>query len=231
MLDHDLARLSAKILLGSLSVAGASALLIFWPAGDFEWPLGWRFLALMAALFTVSALVLASINPAIFGARSGFQEGTQRWDFALLSVLLPTMAAILPVAGLDASRFGWSHPPQQLVYLGYGFLVVAITVQTWAQAVNPFFEQGARIQSDRNQRAIESGPYGFIRHPGYASAFFLLSGASLALGSYWGLVPTVVASALLVVRTSLEDRMLQKGLPGYLDYARRTRYRLLPFVW
>ena len=102
---------------------------------------------------------------------------------------------------------------------------------TWAQAVNPFFEPGVRIQNERAQQVITSGPYRFIRHPGYAAAIAMFVGIPLALASWWGLLPAGLAIALLVVRTDLEDRLLQAELSGYADYVRRTHYRLVPGLW
>lgn len=110
-------------------------------------------------------------------------------------------------------------------------MLAGIAVTCWAQAVNPFFEPGVRIQSERHQRVIDSGPYRFVRHPGYVAALLLFFGMALALGSYWALLPAALAAALLVLRTAWEDRLLQAELPGYADYARRVRWRLLPGLW
>ncbi len=141
------------------------------------------------------------------------------------------MVAILPVAALDAGRFHWSAVPAWAVLSGYVGVLAGIAVTAWAQAVNPFFEPGVRIQSERHQRVIDIGPYRFVRHPGYIAALFLFFGMALALGSFWALVPAALAAALLVLRTSWEDRLLRAELPGYDDYSRRVRWRLVPGVW
>ena len=99
------------------------------------------------------------------------------------------------------------------------------------KAVNKFFEPSVRIQTDRGHHVIDTGPYAIIRHPGYAFGFAFFLGIPLALGSLWGLIPAIIMSALLVVRTVLEDRTLQNELPGYKQYAERVRYRLVPGVW
>jgi protein-S-isoprenylcysteine O-methyltransferase Ste14 len=205
--------------------------LIFLPAGSIRWWPGWIFLAVLFLALGLSALVLARVNPIIYRARSRFQPGTKGWDKALVSVILSAMVAIMPVAALDAGRFHWSAAPPWLVGLGYAALLAAIAVTTWAQAVNPFFEPGVRIQSERHQRVIDTGPYRIVRHPGYISALLLLFGMALALGSLWALAPAALASAVLVLRTSLEDRLLRAELAGYEDYAARVRYRLIPLVW
>lgn len=209
----------------------ALVVLIFLPAGSIGWRPGWVFLAVLILAFGVSALVLARINPMIYRARSRFQPGTKGWDKALLAVILPAMAAILPIAALDAGRYHWSGVPGWIVVPGYAAMLAGIAVTAWAQAVNPFFEPGVRIQSERHQRVIDGGPYRFIRHPGYVAALALFFGMALALGSFWALVPAALASVFLILRTSWEDRLLQAELPGYAGYARRVRWRLLPGLW
>ncbi|MNP09339.1 Isoprenylcysteine carboxyl methyltransferase (ICMT) family protein [compost metagenome] len=209
----------------------ALLVLIFLPAGTLAWSPGWIFLAVLILGFGVSALVLGRVNPVIYRARSRIQPGTKSWDKALLALILPAMTAVLPVAALDAGRFHWSAVPAWLVLAGYGAVLAGIAATAWAQAVNPFFEPGVRIQAERHQRVIDSGPYRFVRHPGYIAALFLFFGMALALGSFWALVPAALASALLVLRTSWEDRLLQAELAGYADYARRVRWRLIPGLW
>ena len=206
-------------------------LLLFLPAGSIAWLPGWVFVAVAVVTLGASALVLARVNPMIYRARSRFQPGTKSWDKALLAVILPAMVAILPVASLDAGRLHWSAVPLWTVVAGYAALVSGVAITGWAQAVNPFFEPGVRIQSERHQHVIDAGPYRLVRHPGYLAAILMFFGMALALGSYWGLVPAAVASAFLVVRTAFEDRLLGRELPGYADYARRIRFRLIPGVW
>ena len=205
--------------------------LVFLPAGSIGWRPGWIFIVVLLVAFGTSALVIARVNPVIYRARSRFQPGTKAWDKRLLAVLLPAMVAILPVAALDAGRFHWTAVSPWIVGVGYAALLAGIAVTGWAQAVNPFFEPGVRIQSERDQRVIDTGPYRLVRHPGYLSALLLFAGMALALGSYWALVPAAAASALLVVRTALEDRLLHAELAGYEAYARRVRWRLIPGVW
>ncbi|SEM43360.1 Protein-S-isoprenylcysteine O-methyltransferase Ste14 [Variovorax sp. YR750] len=205
--------------------------LVFLPAGSLSWAPGWVFLAVLVLGFGISALVLARVNPMIYRARSRIQPGTKGWDKALLAVILPMMVAILPVAALDAGRYRWSEVPGWLVVLGYVAVLAGIAVTAWAQAVNPFFEPGVRIQSERRQLVIDTGPYRFVRHPGYSAALALFLGMALALTSFWALAPATLASAFLVLRTSWEDRLLQAELSGYADYARRIRWRLFPGLW
>jgi protein-S-isoprenylcysteine O-methyltransferase Ste14 len=205
--------------------------LVFLPVGRIDWTPGWIFVAVLVAVFALSALLLARVNPMLYRARSRFQPGTKKWDLILLAVLFPTIVIEIPLATLDAGRMGWSDAPLWVVLIGYVLFIGGIAVTTWAQAVNPFFEPGVRIQKERAQRVIMSGPYKLVRHPGYAAAIAMFIGIPLALASWWALLPATLAITLLVVRTHWEDRLLYAGLSGYPEYAVRTRYRLLPNLW
>jgi protein-S-isoprenylcysteine O-methyltransferase Ste14 len=117
----------------------------------------------------------------------------------------------------------------QVVAAGFVLLVSALSV--WAMASNRFFSGTVRIQADRGHTVVDGGPYGFVRHPGYLAWCISAPAIPLMLGSLWALIPSLLGMCALVLRTSLEDRTLRKELPGYEDYARRVRYRLLPGVW
>ena len=101
----------------------------------------------------------------------------------------------------------------------------------WAEAVNRFFEPGVRIQTDRGQTVIDTGPYAFVRHPGYVGACLLFVGIALSLGSLGAVIPAGLASLLLLLRTRWEDPTLQAELPGYEGYTKRVRSRRIPGVW
>jgi protein-S-isoprenylcysteine O-methyltransferase Ste14 len=205
--------------------------LVFLPVGRLYWLPGWYFIAFVGVAYGASALILARVNPAIYRARSRFQPGTKRWDLILLWFMLPAMVAEVPLATFDAGRMAWSDVPLSVVILGYILLGAGIATTAWAQAVNRFFEPGVRIQRERGQNVVGSGPYAFVRHPGYVGALMMFAGIALALASWWALVPAVWAGAVLILRTSWEDALLQAELDGYADYARRVRFRLVPGIW
>jgi protein-S-isoprenylcysteine O-methyltransferase Ste14 len=221
----------AAVLAYSISMPIGLLLLVFGPVGRIDWLPGWIFTGILVAAFGLSALVIAWINPVIYRARSRFQAGTKSWDLVLLSVMLPAMVALIPLATLDAGRMHWSVVPPVVVVIGYVLLVKAIAITAWAQGVNPFFEPGVRIQSERHQRVIDSGPYAIVRHPGYSAAIALFISIPLALASWWALLPAVLASILLIVRTRWEDDLLRAELTGYEAFTQRTRYRLVPGIW
>jgi protein-S-isoprenylcysteine O-methyltransferase Ste14 len=118
-----------------------------------------------------------------------------------------------------------------LIVLGYVLLCVGFFVSVWAESVNEFAEPSARIQTERGHKVIDTGPYAIIRHPLYLAGLVMYAGIPLTLGSFWAFIPVALGTVTIVVRTILEDRMLQKELEGYKDYARRVPHRLIPGVW
>lgn len=207
------------------------ALLLFVPAGSMAWCKGWLFFIATMVAVGISVVYLRRVNPEIFVARRRIHKGTKLWDRVLLGFLFPAFLAVLVVAALDDGRFGWSDLPWWSVGVGYVLYTAGFALTAWAEAVNPFFEPGVRIQTERGHRVIDTGPYAFVRHPGYVAACLLFTGVALSLGSLWALVPVGFAAALLVLRTALEDRTLRRELPGYEQYCRRVRFRLIPGVW
>ena len=143
---------------------------------------------------------------------------------------LPTLGVPI-VAGLD-QRFGWSSQMVPLIHLaGLTLFALGQGLFSWAMVSNKYFSTLVRIQLDRGHTVATSGPYRYVRHPGYTGYTVSSLGMALALGSLWAMIPAGLLACLLVVRTALEDRTLQDELSGYRDYAQRVRYRLLPGVW
>jgi len=136
------------------------------------------------------------------------------------------------VAGLDVGRKHWSDSvPVWLQGIGLVGFTAGFGLIVWAMAVNRFFSSVVRIQSDRGHKLVTGGPYGWIRHPGYLAALLQGISSGIALGSWVSMIPVVGMLPLLFVRTVREDRFLRGNLPGYLEYAQRVRYRMLPGIW
>ena len=114
---------------------------------------------------------------------------------------------------------------------GLVVFVLGMGLMTWAMIVNNFFSLVVRIQKDRGHTVVSSGPYAYVRHPGYIGGILFQLATPVMLGTLWALVPAGLAACLIVIRTVLEDKTLQAELDGYKDYAARVRYRLLPGVW
>jgi protein-S-isoprenylcysteine O-methyltransferase Ste14 len=207
------------------------ALFMFLPAGTWEWMKGWLFIGVFLGTLPVVGLYLWRVNPEVVVARSGFHEGTKRWDKILLNFFLLAVYAIIPLAALDDGRFHWFPLPWWVCGVGYFLFLAGMGSVTWAEAVNKFFEVTVRIQTDRGQKVIDTGPYAIVRHPGYVAGILFCVGIALCLGSVWALIPAGLASALLILRTHWEDQTLQAELPGYKDYTKRVRFKLIPGVW
>jgi protein-S-isoprenylcysteine O-methyltransferase Ste14 len=209
-------------------------LILLVSGGDVGWWQAWVFSVLIVAAGIVSRLLAERRHPGLLAERQKYEtaEGVKSWD----KVLAPLMAVsisfpLVIVAGLD-HRYGWSPEfPLWLNLLGIISIAIGYAFASWALVENRFFSGVVRIQADRGHRVCDSGPYRFVRHPGYAGNILPLPGIVLALGSVWTLIPAAVALIIIVVRTALEDRTLQAELPGYREYARRVRYRLFPGIY
>lgn len=207
---------------------------IFLAAGSLRWVWGWALLAVTAAVLAGHLLVLVPINPELLAERQeGFRaQGTKRWDKWLATVSISFGTVVLwVVAGLEV-RFGWTNAMTLAAHLaGLAVYILGYAIFLWAMAANAFFAEGVRIQEERGHTVATGGPYRLVRHPGYVGAILSMAAGPFLLGSWWALVPAALAVGGYIIRTALEDRTLQEELPGYRDYAQRTRYRLLPGIW
>lgn len=203
--------------------------ILFLASGKPDWGIAWVYLCGIFAIVIANALAM---DPSLLVERSELQEGTKKWDVALASfVAIGGPLSIWLIAGLDI-RFGWSQGMALIVQIG-ALIVVVLggLLGTWSMASNPFFAATVRIQTDRHQRVIARGPYQYIRHPGYAGGIASMLMTSFVLGSWVALVPGVLVACGYIVRTMLEDKVLQEELEGYQDYAKKVRYRLFPGIW
>jgi protein-S-isoprenylcysteine O-methyltransferase Ste14 len=207
------------------------ALAMFLPAGRLGWTRGWVFFATYLVMRVATTFYLWRTNPEVVVARSTVHRGNSRRDKVLFALLADLFVAMFLVAAVDDGRFHWSSVPLWLTAAGYVLFLIGMAGNACVLGVNKFAEPGARIQAERGQKVVQTGPYAIVRHPLYATAFCLNGGIPLALGSFWALIPAAVAAGVLVMRTASEDRMLHNGLAGYKEYAGRVRYRLLPGVW
>ena len=226
-------RQQMRMFLGAiLSLIGFFSLLaviMFVPAG-IGWRNGWVFLAVFLLQMGIAAVYIWRKNPDLFVARSRMQKGTKGWDRVLFYVLQATLLGEFGVAAFDF-RYHWSAARVWVVTLGYVLFTAGMVGCFWVLSVNQFAEMSVRIQTERGHQVVDTGPYAIVRHPMYVACFLLFPGIALALGSFWALIPAALVSVILVVRTVLEDRTLQRELEGYKEYAARVRYRVIPGVW
>ena len=194
----------------------------FWPAWVYT-AINMIVLVLMGTLLTKnSELVEERLNP---------KEGMKGWDKFYFAVTTPLYMLALVVAGLDA-RFSWTTNMPLVVY-GASVLIYLIGqgIFLWARYTNNYFSSVVRIQTDRGQTVCKEGPYRYVRHPGYVGGILFTITIGLMLGSWWASIPQVIAALMLVWRTAREDKTLQAELPGYSEFTKETKYRLIPGVW
>ena len=205
-------------------------LLVFWPAGTFDYWQGWAFIAVFAASTMIPSLYLAAKNPAALERRmqAGLAAETRPLQKLIISFAFVSLGATIVVSALDF-RFGWSSVPAAisvigdvLVALGLGISMI-VTIQNGYAAANVKVESG--------QDLVSTGLYGVVRHPMYFGNVVLMIGIPLALGSYWGLLFVIPGLAVLATRILDEEKVLTQQLAGYRDYAQRVHYRLVPYVW
>lgn len=205
---------------------------VFASAGRWDWVRGWICTVAYLTGTSAAGLLVRRYNPDLLKARAQWRrKDTKRFDKILLSVFVPLSFLQPPVAGLDAVRFRWSSMPFWTVYAGLILFALAMTMMTWAMIVNPHAETSVRIQSDRDHKTVTAGPYRFVRHPMYVGAILMYPAMALIFGSMWALALSGLIAAVFILRTTLEDRTLRRELPGYVEFAAQTRYRLIPGVW
>jgi len=200
--------------------------ILFGSAGRWDIAAFWLYLL----VWTLAALVSVGVlDPTLY--RERMSPGGKRIGFWYWLLMVPLIAHWV-VAGLDVGRKHWSDSvPVWLQGIGLVGFTAGFGLIVWAMAVNRFFSSVVRIQSDRGHQLVTGGPYGWIRHPGYLAALLQGISSGIALGSWVSMIPVVGMLPLLFVRTVREDRFLRGNLPGYLEYAQRVRYRMLPGIW
>jgi protein-S-isoprenylcysteine O-methyltransferase Ste14 len=213
--------------LQTIAMFAIMAIALFASAGSLAFISFWIYLAIMAAVFIGSFLW---VDPDL--ARERMRPGGQKPPLAIWLFTVVLIAHYV-VAGLDRGRLHWSDGVSGWLQ-GVALIVMAASfaLVLWAMVVNRFFSSAIRIQNDRGQHVISTGPYAVIRHPGYLAGIVFVVISGIALGSWYAaLMLTVFTVPFLLYRVIVEDGMLHAELPGYTDYAARVRRRLVPGVW
>ncbi|CDX58510.1 conserved membrane hypothetical protein [Mesorhizobium plurifarium] len=211
---------------------GVMGALMFLSAGTLRWTAAWVYIVVMVGLSLTMGVALARRDPGLMNERlrPPIQKTQTAADKILLSILLLGIFAWLVLMGLD-TRFGWSAAPVWVQVIGALVLLVGIWICYLTMLENSFAAPVVKIQDERGQKVIATGPYGYVRHPMYAGAILYFAGTALLLGSWWGLAAVLAFILLLAIRTFIEEKTLRTGLQGYDDYAARVRYKLIPMVW
>ena len=204
---------------------------LFISAGRLDYYQGWIYAA-MSLLGLLMSFVLTGDDAELLDERSKPPGDAKAWDKRILKLSALTTIIVCVVAGLDSGRYLWSPPVQWgTCLLGIVLMLSGQLLFLMAKKTNKFFSSVVRIQNDRGHTVCETGPYRYVRHPGYSGMIISWIGFPLVLGSVWSIIPVVLAIILLLVRTSLEDRTLIKELSGYGQYVQQTRFKLVPGIW
>ena len=200
---------------------------LFVSAGRLDIPFFWACLTVMGV---GGIVVVSQMDPELRNER--VRPGPGGIDRHLRAVILPFFIGHLVVAGLDVGRYEWGgRLPVAVQVVALMEIIVSIAFSAWAVRTNRFFSPVVRIQEERGHHVVTSGPYRWIRHPGYAAVLYWMMASGPALGSWYSMIPLVPALGLILRRAIIEDRFLHEHLDGYVDYAGRVRYRLVPGLW
>lgn len=205
---------------------------LFLGAGTLAWPAGWVYLVLFFSFVFAITSWLFRHNPALLKERMTMSRLDQKaWDKVFLALAYVSFVAWLVLMALDAVRFHWSQMPVWLSVAGAIVLVYSFYLFFATFRENSYLSPLVRIQEDRGQTVVSTGPYHYVRHPMYAAALLFFLGTTLLLGSWYGLLLALLLVFLVAGRAVLEERTLQKELQGYDAYMAQVKYRLIPHVW
>ncbi|HWG76737.1 MAG TPA: isoprenylcysteine carboxylmethyltransferase family protein [Steroidobacteraceae bacterium] len=212
---------------------GFMGAIIFLAAGTIDYPGGWLYLGEMLAASAFFGLQMMRVDPGLLRERlrPPMQRDQPLADKLVLIPILLLLFGHLGFMAADSARWHWSAMAPAVQWAGCVLLLVTLLFMYWTIRTNSFAAPVVKLQKDRGQVIITTGPYAFVRHPLYFGALFYVAGTSLVLGSWWGLATIPCLALLLGARIGIEERTLQLGLVDYADYVGRVRWRLIPFIW
>ena len=219
-----------KVLVSGLIQIVAIGVLLFLPAGTFDYWQAWVFLVVFALSAWVPSIYLQLTNPAALERRmrGGPTEEPRTLQKVVMAGLYMSLAGMCVVSALD-HRFGWSTVPTALCVIGNALVVVGLGLVVLVTTQNHYASTVVRVEA--GQSVVSTGVYGLVRHPMYTGNVIMLVGIPLALGSYWALVLVVPGVVVLASRIRDEEKLLAHELAGYREYTEKVRYRLVPSIW
>lgn len=220
-------KLLLNALLKLLSGLVLTWLLLFLPAGTWHYPGGWLFCAALFLPMLLLGLILYRSAPELLKKRLNTKEADRRQQGVVAGAAVLFVISFVS-AGLDF-RFGWTRVPGWLSWTAVGILLASYALYARVLRENAFLSRTVEVQ--QGQRVIDSGPYAVVRHPMYTATIAMCLAIPLILGSWVAFVPMPLYPAILVCRIRGEEALLTAELPGYADYTRRVRWRLVPFLW
>jgi protein-S-isoprenylcysteine O-methyltransferase Ste14 len=211
----------------------ALAICLFIPAGTFKWIAGWSFLLLFIGFVAVISFWLIKHDPGLLQERmTGLRRPDQKkWDRILMSLVLIFFILWLVIMPIDAVRIQWSQMPVWIQVAGAIILIFSLYIFYLVTRENPYLSPAIRVQEERGQKVVTTGPYHYIRHPYYAATILFFLGTTMMLGSWYGLIPGLALTVLVVIRSFMEERTLQKELEGYDEYMKQVKHRFIPYIW
>jgi protein-S-isoprenylcysteine O-methyltransferase Ste14 len=208
-------------------------LLFYFSAGQIIIQRSWFYFITAFFHYLASTIIQYKLNPQLVVQRlKRKREGSKKWDEILVRASNLTIIIAVPIiAGLDIGRYSWSNLSVNYAWIGLVFAILSSVLLNYAMISNKYFEPTVRIQKERGHKVISIGPYRIIRHPGYLAGILFAISIPLLFGSLFSFAVVGIYFFLIIVRTLLEDKTLQKELDGYKDYTKEVRYRLFPGIW
>lgn len=211
------------------------AVALLWPAGTWRWWEAWVLIVMWVVYGAVMTHYLLQHDPILLAERLKLvpiHKEQKYWDKLLMSVFFIGGIGLYLIPGFDVMRYEWSEPlPEWMRILALLIHLPCFLLLGWVMRENTFLSQVVKIDKDRGHKVVTTGPYALVRHPMYTVVIVLLFAVPVALGSRYALVLAVFLTLLLIIRTNFEDRTLHEELKGYPEYAKQTRYRLIPGIW
>lgn len=205
---------------------------LFGTAGTFSWPEAWLYIIIQFSFSTALSIWLKKNNPELLRDRMIFmKKSAKNWDKAIKIGTKLFFIALLIIPGLDAVRYQWSQVSFAIKTISFIVIIASLALVFWAMKGNTFLSRVVEIQKERQHKVVTTGPYKHVRHPMYVGVIAFFFCLPIALGSLYGLIPAAFLVIAIIIRTHLEDKTFHNELPGYKEYAKKTKYRLLPGIW
>ena len=213
----------AKFLAGVVLVGA----LLFIPAGTLAWPQGWRLMVILFVPMLLAGIVMIGKNPELLKKRlNAKEEQKEQQDVVKLSGLMFLAAFIL--AGLNY-RFGWIILPYWISWEAASIFLISYGLYAEVMRENTYLSRTVEVQED--QKVIDTGLYGIVRHPMYMSTLFLFLAMPLVLGSLISFLVMLLYIPIIAKRIRNEEQVLEEGLQGYTEYKQKVKYKVIPFIW
>lgn len=220
-------KLFSQALIKCLSGLALISALLFIPAGTLKFWNAWLLIAVLFIPILLMGIVLAIKNPELLRKRlNAKEEEAEQKGVVALSALMFIGGFI--VAGLDY-RFGWSALPKGAVFAAAAVFLFSYLLYAEVLRENAYLSRTIEVQ--KNQKVVDAGLYGIVRHPMYAATILLFLSVPLVLGSLFSFIIFLIYPAITVKRIKNEEEVLERELEGYSEYKSRVKYRLIPFVW